>query len=220
MKKKHLSITAIIGSMVLLFAASLVFAGSVDDSAMQDAHFTNNGWVPQGSKLVLNIVHKVTNDEDSGIFGYWALDSYNRHIQVWQDHIEPTMFYAVARYDGRWQTFAGALSPGAGVPQSIDAFGTFHGGYLATFTATEMISDPDYKQFGNIGTFDYGGTEDDVLLGNYGAGQTGPATPWNWLDAYFIGSSGFTQTRWGWTYNYRSQTWNNFDYGTTGDIVV
>jgi len=220
MKKKHLSTIAIIGSITLLFAASLVFARSVDDPAIQDAHFTNNGWVPEGSRLVLNIVHKVTNDEDSGNLGYWALDNYNRHIQVWQDPTEPTMFYAVARYDGKWKTFAGALSPGAGVEQSKDAFGTFHGGYLATFTATGIVTEPDYKQFGNIETFDYGGTKEDVLLGTYGNGQTGVTPPFNWLSTYFEGVSEFTQPRWGWTYQYRSQTWNNFDYATTGDILV
>lgn len=220
MKKNYLPIIAVIGSMALLFAASLVFARSVDDPAIQDAHFTNNGWVPEGSKLVLNIVHKVTNDEDSGNVGYWALDNYNRHIQVWQDSTEPTIFYVVARYDGKWQTFAGTLSPGAGVLQSKNATGTFHGRYLATFNATEIVSEPDYRQFGNTGTFDYGGGKDDVLLGTYAAGQTGPTTPWSWLNTYFMGVSGFTQTRWGWTYQYRSQAWNNFDYGTTGDIIV
>ena len=215
MKKKHLSIIAIIGSMALLFAASLVFARTVDDPAMQDAHFTNNGWVPEGSKLVLNIVHKVINDEDSGIFGYWALDSYNRHIQVWQDPTDATKFYAVARYNGKWVTFAGASSPGAGAVQSKGALGAFHGGYLATFTAT-MASDPAYKQFGNIGTFDYRGTEAAVISGILSA----TFAPFSWLDTYFPGYTNFNEFAWGWTYQYRSQTWNNFATGNTGDIVV
>ncbi len=174
--------------------------------------FVNASGVPVGSVLVLNITHKVTNDEDSGNVGYWALDSYNKHVQVWQ--VPDGSFYAIARYAGTWQTFAGALSPGTGFPQS-DASGTFEGGYVATFTATGFTS-----AFGNIGTKDYGGTKADVLLGTYGAGQTGPTTPFSFLSAYFTGAASFTYVSWGWTYHYRSQTWNNFDYGTTGDIVT
>jgi len=175
--------------------------------------FVNAGGVPSGSVLVLNINHKVINDEDSGNVGYWALDNYNKHVQVWE--APDGTFYVVARYAGKWYTFEGALSPGAGIVQSKNASGTFEGGYVATFTATGYTS-----AFGNIGTYDYGGTKADVLLGTYGDGQTGPTTPFSFLSTYFTEAAGFTYINWGWTYNYRSQTWNNFDYGTTGDIVV
>ena len=175
--------------------------------------FVNAGGVPPGSVLILEITHKVTNDEDSGNVGYWSLDDYNKHVQVWQ--APDGTFYVVARYTGKWYTFAGALSPGAGIVQSKDAWGTFQGGYTATFTATSFT-----PAFGNIGTFDYGGTKADILLGTYGAGQTGPTTPFSFLKAYFVGADGFTYVNWGWTYRYRGQTWNNYDYGTTGDIVV
>jgi len=178
--------------------------------------FVNAGGIPDGSVLVLDITHKVTNDEDSGNVGYWALVSYNKHVQVWQTP-EGT-FYVVARYVGKWYTFAGALSPGAGITQSKDASGTFQGGYVATFTGT--FTPGNKKIEGFIGTFDYGGTKKDVLLGTYGAGQTGPTTPWSFLSAYFSGVGSWTYISWGWTYHYRSQTWNNFDYSTTGDIVV
>ncbi|MCP8304090.1 MAG: hypothetical protein H3Z50_01255 [archaeon] len=141
------------------------------------------------------------------------MDNYNKHVQVWQ--APDGTFYVVARYTGKWYTFAGALSPGAGVAQSKDAQGTFEGGYIATFTATGYTS-----AFGNIGTYDYGGTKADILLGTYGAGQTGPTTLFNFLSTYFTGASPLTLISWGWTYHYKSQTWNNFDYGTTGDIVV
>jgi hypothetical protein len=191
------------------------FSFTATGSATAITHFTNNGWVPEGSKLVLNIVHKVISDEDSGNVGYWALDNYNKHVQVWQDPTDDTKFYVVARYNGKWQTFAGALSPSAGVAENKDATGTMHGGYLATFTATGFTS-----TFGNIGTKDYGGTKADVLLGTYVAGQTGPTTPFSFLSTYFTGANGFTYDRWGWTYQYKTQRWDNFDFGTTGDIVV
>lgn len=174
--------------------------------------FVNDNGVPAGSSLVLNITYNVTNDEDSGNAGYWALDNYNKTIQVWQ--APDGTFYAVARYAGKWQTFAGAMSPGAGVPITKDASGTFEGGWVGTFSATGFTS-----AFGNIGTYDFGGTKADILLGTYGAGQTGPTTVFDWMSKYFTGVSNFNQSQWGWTYHYRSQTWNNFYYGTTGDIV-
>jgi hypothetical protein len=196
-----------------LFALMLVVPVMAKPSQPTFGTFVNAGGVPNGSTLVLNIVYKVTNDEDSGNVGYWALDNYNKHVQVW---LTPDgTFYAIARYEGKWQTFAGALSPGYGVAQSKDASGAFEGGYIATFAATGFTS-----AFGNSRTFDYGGTKADVLLGTYGAGQTGPTTPFSFLSTYFTGANGFTYINWGWTYHYRSQTWNNFDYATTGDIVV
>jgi len=178
--------------------------------------FVNASGVPIGSVLILNIIYKVTNDEDSGNVGYWALDNYNKQVQVWQ--VPDGSFYAVARYEGKWQTFEGALSPGLGEPQSSDASGTFEGGYTATFTGTFTPGSQEIR--GNIGTFDLGGTKADVLLGTYGAGQVGITTPFSYLVAYFPGAADFTYVHWGWIYHYRSQTWNNFDYGTTGDIVV
>jgi hypothetical protein len=177
--------------------------------------FVNASGVPIGSVLVLNITYKVTNDEDSGNVGYWALADYNKHAQVWQ--APDGTFYVVARYDGKWQTFAGALSPGAGAAQSKDAAGTFEGGYTATFKGA--FSPGSEKTNGNIGAFDYGGSKKDVLLGTYGAGQRGPTTPFSYISAYFSGVEGFTYVNWGWTYHFKSQTWNNFAYGTTGDIV-
>jgi hypothetical protein len=177
--------------------------------------FVNAGNIPVGSVLVLNITFKVTNDEDSGLSGYWALSDYNRHVQVFQ--APDGTFYVVARYEGKWQTFAGAISPGVGAVQTKDASGTFEGGYVATFTGT--FSAGDNKTKGNIGTVDYGGTKADVLLGTYGNGQTGVTPPFSYLDTYFPGYTNFTYINWGWTYHYKSQTWNNFDYGTTGDIV-
>jgi hypothetical protein len=202
----------------LLFLGSLCLGGLTLAKPTQPSFgsFVNGSVVPSGSVLVLNVTYKVKNDEDSGNVGYWALASYNKHLQVWQ--APDGIFYAVARYNGKWKTFEGALSPGLGVAEARDARGTFHGGYTATFSGT---FDPGtWKKRGNIGSFDFGGTKEDVLLGRYGAGQVGPATPFDVLARYFPGYTGFAYVHWGWKYRYRSQTWNNFDYGTTGDIVT
>jgi hypothetical protein len=179
--------------------------------------FVNASVVPHGSKLVLNVTYKVKNDEDSGNVGYWALDKYNKSLQVWK--APDGLFYVVAKYAGKWKTFEGALSPGDGIVESGDASGTFEGGYVATFTFSGDFNPEGNKTKGNIGTYDFGGTKEDVLLGTYGAGQTGSPEPFDALELYFPGHQDFTYIHWGWTYHYRNQTWNNFDYGTTGDIV-
>jgi len=212
----------LIGFITLVMLAAMILPASAAFAAPPEipaGSFVNAGDVPSGSTLVLNITLKVTNDEDSGNVGYWALDNYNRVVQVWQ--APDGSFYAVARYIGKWQTFKGALSPGTGVEQGNDGEGTFEGGYVATFEATGFTSAK-----GNIGTKNYGGTKADVLIGTYagapppGDEQTGPTTPFSYLSTYFTGVSDFTYINWGWTYHYKSQRWNNFDYGTTGDIVI
>jgi len=210
MNIKKLAFGLSAGLIMLAASAASAFAASTHPTF---GTFVNAGDVPVGSQLVININHKVINDEDSGNVGYWALDNYNKKVQVWQ--VPGGSFYAVARYVGNWQIFAGALSPGTGKVQGNDASGTFQGGYTGTFTATSCG-----PTFGNIGTKDYGGTKADILQGTYGAGQTGPTTPYSFLDEYCNGYSNFHYNNWGWTYHYRNQTWNNFDYGTTGDILV
>ena len=216
MKKLGLLILAMALALIMIIPAGVVFAAPGNPPA---GSFVNAGDVPPGSKLVLNITYKVTNDEDSGNIGYWALDNYNKHLQVWQEP-DGTTFYVVARYDGQWQTFAGALSPGAGVAQNSDGQGTFEGGYIATFNFTGTFNPSLLKISGNTVALDFGGTKADILLGTYGAGQTGDISSTDVLSEYFPGYTGFIQPSWGWTYHYKSQTWNNFSYGTTGDIVV
>jgi hypothetical protein len=184
--------------------------------------YVNAGRLPDGSRLVVNVNYKVTNDEDSGNVGYWALDNYNRHLQVWQDPNDSRYFYSIARYDGKWNTFAGALSPGAGKTESKDAAGTMHGGYIGQFHG-DINPEPAYKVSGNLGAFDFNGTKSDILLGTYGAGQTGAIPTFDWLGTYFENVTGFDQPFWGWTYQYKNQRWKNFDLlhgGTTGDIIV
>ena len=202
--------------LVLSIFAPISFASALP-SHHNFGKFVNSGSIPHGSKLILNINYKVTNDEDSGNVGYWALDGYNKQVQVWQDPTNPNLFYVVARYTGNWNTFAGASSPGNGTPESKDAAGTFQGGYVATFSGT---FNPTLKTKGNIGSFDFGGTKADIILGTYGSGQTGSTVPFSYISAYFTGVTNFNYIDWGWTYHYKGQTWNNYSSGTTGDIVA
>jgi hypothetical protein len=216
MKKiRSLSLAVIFAMVMVSVMAQAAFASP---SHPVFGTFVNDHGVPKGSKLILDISLKVTNDEDSGNFSYWALDNYSKKVQVWK--VPDGSFYAVVRYDGKWQTFASALSPGAGKIEAKDASGTFAGGYVATFNGTFA---PTLKTKGFIGSFDFGGTKADILLGTYGAGQTGPTTPFSYLSAYFTGVTNFAQPHWGWTYQYKKQAWYNYatgDGGTSGDIVV
>ena len=168
------------------------------------------------AKLVLNVTAKVKNDEDSGMLGFWALDSYKKHVQVWKQ--SDGTYRALVRYAGKWQTFATALSPGAGVAQGADAQGTFHGRYRATFTADGLVA--GLRTRGFVGTKDLGGTKEDILLGTYGNGQIGTTVQWDWLATYFQNGAGFVQDPWRWTYHYEDQTWVNSSTGSSGDIVI
>lgn len=208
MKKLLLGATM---AALLLGMAAIPASATTTDSATR--LFVSAPKVPAGAIQVINITYDVTNDEDSGMVGYWALDNYNRVFQVWQ--LPDGTFYALGNYNGKWQTFAGARSPGVGVVQGSDATGTMHGGWTGTFNAASCTS-----TFGNVGSFDFGGTKADILKGTYGAGQTGPTTPFSALGTYCTGVSNFNYISWGWTYLFQGQAWYNFDSGTTGDIVV
>jgi hypothetical protein len=192
-KKMKTKIT--IGLLTALLTAGTALAAPTHPTF---GTFVNSGAVPNGSKLVLNITLNVVNDLDSGICGnYWAVDNYNKQIKVWQ--VPDGTFYAVVRYAGKFTTIQGQQSPGdCTLTEGSVASGTFEGGYVATFTGTLIA-----PAFGNIGTVDY----NDPLH-------------FDWTTAYFTGFAAFDQTQWGWTYHYKSQTWNNFDSGTSGNIVV
>lgn len=207
---------------IIALLAALLTAGATlaEPTHPTFGTFVNSGAVPNGANLVLNITYKVVNDEDSGFVGYWALDSYNKHVQVWQDPIDKTLFYAVVRYAGQWTTYAGALSPGFGVLQTSDGSGTFEGGYVATFNATAFT-----PASGKIASVDLGGTVEDILDGTYGDQTGNPPGSFDWLSTYFteVSPSTFNEPQWGWTYHYKGQTWNNYYYGsqaTDGDIVT
>ena len=150
---KKLLLGATMAALLLGMAAIPAFATTTDSAT---GSFVSAPKVPAGAIQVINITYDVTNDEDSGMVGYWALDNYNRVFQVWQ--LPDGTFYALGNYNGKWQTFAGARSPGVGVVQGSDATGTMHGGWTGTFNAASCTS-----TFGNVGSFDFGGTKEEVI---------------------------------------------------------
>ena len=173
--------------------------------------------------------------------GYWALDNYVKTVQVWS--LGGNQYQIVATYKGTFTTYNGALSPQTTTPElaaegpGSSATGTMVGEYLGTFTATTFNPNPAntlgaglLSPYGNIGTYNFGGTPTDIAKGTYGV-QTGNPTPFDVLSAYFPGYTNFAQNTWGWTYIYgqpnavtglypSNHIWNNNSAGNTGDIVV
>lgn len=183
-------LTLAFASMMLL--PSIFSIGTVN--AMPDhsfiGSFVNSGIIPYGSTVILNINYNVTNGEDSGNVGYWALSNYNKQVQVLK--ASDGTFYVIASYNGSWNTFAGALSPEFGKSESKDAVGTFQGGYVETFSGTFS---PTRPTTGYVGKFDFSGTKSDILLGTYSK-QTGDTPSFNDLSAYFTGVTNVNESGW------------------------
>ncbi|MDG6899213.1 MAG: hypothetical protein JRM85_01775 [Nitrososphaerota archaeon] len=209
MKRPAFAKTAapIIISLFLLTPALLVSA---------PAYATNSS-----PKLVVNVTAKVTGDADSGGCSYWAVDHYNKQIQIWQ--LSDGNFLVKESYKGFWQTTTGAVSPGADCTKDLPvegmtASGTFSG--TLSFVATGTFS-PTEQTNGFIGSFDFGTTASD-LLGTYST-QTVNPTYTDMLTFYF--PSGFsyvpnTPSPFTFTYHYQGQTWVDASSGLTGNIVT
>lgn len=161
-------------------------------------------------QAVINVVHKVINDMDSGTGGnFWAFDEYVRQIEVVQTG--DRTFCASVRYQGNFETVAGPSPQNTGnVGDGV--VGTFQGGYTATITGTLSPTD---RTKGSLGTFDY---QCDPFTG---PGDRSTCTGlFNWLDAYFAAGWGFVYEWWGWVYHAGNNgSWVNAASGNSGDIT-
>ncbi|MGA2523389.1 MAG: hypothetical protein ABSF65_04465, partial [Candidatus Bathyarchaeia archaeon] len=204
------------------------------------ANYPNNVIVPSTTQptQVLNVVYNVQNDEDTGLSGYWALDNYVKTVQVWS--LGSNNYEIVATYKGTFTTYTGALSPEAGTPETTTsggATGTITGEYIGTFTSANINLTPNnplgtgkLSNYGNIGTYNFGGLATNIAKGTYALQGTGNPTAFDVLSIYFPGYTNFVQSTWGWTYIYGSpgasglypanHIWSNSVAGNTGDIVV
>lgn len=159
----------------------------------------------EGAKKIVNVKQKILNDADSGIAGNnWALDNYNREIEVWQ--LSDDSFCGILKYEGRFSTLAGP-SPGNTATLDAGIKGTMEGGYRTTvFTGTFTPTKPTH---GNLGTFDYQCDVDSSCSGRV-----------SWSDFYFTGIDGFDLEWWGWQYDAgRHGHWINSIDGNFGDIT-
>jgi len=192
---------------------------------------------------MITVTMKVSNDEDSGINAYWALDNYQNEIIVWENTgTSPATFCAYIDYVGTFRTFATAVSPQNGVTEPRDGIGDLNGGIVQTFTATPCTSwtatypatsgcyaPPPCSSAtgcatsGFVGFFDFGGTKSDVLLNTYTT-QKGDPTFVDWVSFYFQGfpanqppynTAGFQQPVWAFTYTLRTGfgAFTNAGYG-------
>ena len=188
------------------------------NALVAECSIVTSGSPPTGSTHLATVTMTVTNDEDTGFVGYWALDSYTKTIDLWQT--SPGNFYALVTYSGTWETFAGALSPQNGVNEPFGGSGPMNGGYIWTFTGTLLAT---YPTSGSLGTFNLGGSSSDILLQTY-AHQSGNPTSASWVSHFFSTTSAYNPSPWGWAYTYSgatgTQTWCNSSVTSFGDIVT
>ncbi|HVT75089.1 MAG TPA: peptidoglycan-binding protein [Candidatus Paceibacterota bacterium] len=144
---------------------------------------------------VVDVVYHIANDPDSGLAGNWALDTFDRHIQIWP---ESTYYCAQATDSGTFVTTG--ISP-TGAPLSQPITGTMAGTVVvktatAPTTTADLIPNPDCSIMG----------ECDGLTGK-------------WMTYYFDGSVPASDYAWGWTYTAPTgEAWVNSASGNTGDI--
>jgi|SRR3989344_2817137 len=157
---------------------------------------------------VVNVVQKIVNDADSGEAGnYWALDSFNRTIQVWKTGEDS--YCAMVRYEGRFAGIAGQQSPGDTGPLTGNETGVVTGGYKALIENATLMDSPVWPTKGNVGSFDY----------QCDASGNCPGAV-NWLDQYFNPGYTFDQPWWGWIYRAGGgRVWVNATSGNKGDII-
>jgi hypothetical protein len=188
------------------------------------------------AKLVLHVSWTALNDEDSGIFGYWALDSYKVNLYVWDLRAGPLAgsYEYIQLFSGTFESPLGAGSPQLNSTQNATQVGSMSGaleGYFngtTSFGSGELISD--------IGTINYNGTTQDLLNRSYSS-QVGDLSAFTWTSdvapgasaLYFNiigGNGGVSTTEWGFVYNSKSTysydsastQWCNMDIEDVGDI--
>ncbi len=143
---------------------------------------TNFGDIITGP--LINVMMNVKNDEDASPTwgGYWALDNYTKNIKVWQ--IGANTFYTNVTYSGTWNTFANALSPVYEIKEPVNGGGAYTASYNGVFTGN-LLPTFGANAIGNIGTYVFGGTENDILSSN----QIGDTSYTNWMSFYFSSSN-------------------------------
>ncbi|HVU06251.1 MAG TPA: peptidoglycan-binding protein [Candidatus Paceibacterota bacterium] len=154
----------------------------------------SNECVNVGSTVVDTTYH-IANDPDSGLAGNWALDNFDRHIQIWP---EADYFCAKATDIGTFTTTG--ISP-TGVTLSQPITGTMEG---AVVVKTMVAPNDSVAPIANP----------DCSIANECDGLTG-----KWITYYFNSSVPNSGYSWGWTYAAPTgETWVNADSGNSGDI--
>lgn len=180
------------------------------------------------AQYTLNVSWVATNDEDTGLFGYWALDSYTTHVYVWlaTAGVYSGDYYYVQTFNGVFETPQGALSPEGGYLENQTQVGTLVGG-IEGLISGGTFSPGANPLTGSLGSMNYTGTTSDLLLQAYGNGQVGDGNEYNWYQAYFGSTGTLTEPEWGFDYTVNaefsygttSHQWCNFAQEDVGDVV-
>ncbi|HEX8919131.1 MAG TPA: chitobiase/beta-hexosaminidase C-terminal domain-containing protein, partial [Chloroflexota bacterium] len=155
--------------------------------------------------LAVDATQHIANDPDSGNFGgNWALDTFDRHIQIWQ---EGAHYCAQADDNGTFTTFGGTdgKSPesGAALPEIVT--GTMIGGTHGVIAGT----------LGNVGGW---GTTTPAIDCSTDAALCASGLTAHWVQNYFPGGTYTYNNGWSWTYNGGANgTWVNSTM-SSGDI--
>ena len=167
-----------------------------------------------GSKLMVNAVAKIMNDEDSGYQGYWAIDNYTLNVKIWMEPNE-TFFFALL-YRGTATTYAGVPAPGVNGTENGKGVAQFSGYAAGWFTGK---LNPSNATHGFLGTSNFGGSPSS--LGSYSSATTPPRAI-DWLAVYSPGYSLSSET-FSFTYFYHGQVWVdaiNVPPAESGNIIV
>lgn len=204
MKIKKILVGVAAGAILLASTTAPVFAKAekLNFGSQLNASQCNTSATP-----VINVTQQILNDADSGQAGnYWALDNFNRTIQVWDQG--GGNFCAIVRYEGSFNAIAGQTTPGNGGSLSGTETGTIEGGYQAAITGATLKVTPAWPTQGNVGTTDYQCDSSGNCLGAF-----------SWPGQYFQSGYGFSQPWWGWIYRNGNHVWVNASTGNSGDVL-
>jgi hypothetical protein len=148
--------------------------------------------IPKGSPHILSVWWTFSNLEDLEIDPYyWALDNGSVSLQAWQ--APDGSFYVLEAVGLLWQTYAGALSPAAGVVEPQNGLGPEVQASFLHFTGT--FTPGSMPTRGSLGTIDLGGTRADILKapGPQTGGTSESYDPF--FPVYFNGLANFVPTQ-------------------------
>lgn len=143
---------------------------------------------------------------DSGTAGDWALDEFDRTVQICADAtvdtkakvaVGDTWKYQASASDTGTFTTTGPKSPGAGKPLAAGIVGAFNGTFKVTF----------------VGPAAFGGLNEHPA-------STNAKSSSQWIGYIWPSSTGGDKlTDWGWTYQVCNELWTNALKGNHGDIT-
>jgi hypothetical protein len=187
------------------------WASNTCPSGYTQLHFTPGAG--NAAKPTATTSSTLTNRNDSGNHGDWAVDTLSRVAIVTVDHQVPVgncgpvaqCFFVTGTVadSGSFKTISGALSPEAGTPISGQLTGTVVGG----------------------SNFEFYASSNDVLASRVDPVQSGAAHTTNaWLEQFFPAGTVFStvaEPQWSWTYTASStcEKWVNAVTGDSGDIT-